>query len=58
MFGWLANAWRVPDLRHRVLFTAGILAVYRFGAWLPAPGINSDQIKTTSTSRARACSAC
>ena len=45
MFGWLANAWRVPDLRHRVLFTAGILAVYRFGSWLPAPGIDSDQIK-------------
>ena len=45
MFGWIANAWRVPDLRHRVMFTAGILAVYRFGAWLPAPGINSDKIK-------------
>jgi preprotein translocase subunit SecY len=46
VFGWLANAWRVPDLRHRVLFTAGILAIYRFGSWLPAPGIDSDQIKT------------
>src|SRR4051812_6579952 len=46
MFAWLSNAWRVPDLRHRVMFTAGILAVYRFGAWLPAPGVNSDQIKT------------
>jgi preprotein translocase subunit SecY len=45
MFAWIANAWRVPDLRHRVMFTAGILAVYRFGAWLPAPGVNSDQIK-------------
>ena len=28
MFGWLANAWRVPELRRRVLFTAGVLAVY------------------------------
>ena len=28
------------------MFTAGILAVYRFGAWLPAPGVNSDQIKS------------
>src|SRR4051794_10913884 len=46
MFAWISNAWRVPDLRHRVMFTAGILAVYRFGAWLPAPGVNSDQIKT------------
>ena len=28
MFAWLANAWRVPELRRRVLFTAGVLAVY------------------------------
>ena len=45
MFSWLTNAWRVPELRTRVLFTALILAVYRFGSWLPAPGINSDQIQ-------------
>jgi preprotein translocase subunit SecY len=44
MFSWLANAWRVPDLRKRVLFTAAILGIYRLGSWLPAPGINSDQI--------------
>src|SRR5438034_9166645 len=44
MFSWLTNAWRVPELRRRVLFTALILAVYRLGAWLPAPGVNSDQI--------------
>jgi preprotein translocase subunit SecY len=44
MFSWLANAWRVPDLRRRVIFTAVMLGVYRFGSWLPAPGINSDQI--------------
>jgi preprotein translocase subunit SecY len=44
VFSWLANAWRVPELRHRLLFTAGILAVYRFGSWLPAPGVSSDQI--------------
>ena len=46
MFTWLANAWRVPELRHRVLFTAMILALYRLGSWVPAPGINSDQIKS------------
>ena len=44
MFAWLANAWRVPELRRRVLFTAFILAVYRFGAWVPAPGVDSDQV--------------
>ena len=38
LFSWLTNAWRVPELRHRVLFTAMILAVYRLGSWIPAPG--------------------
>src|SRR5438034_4974947 len=45
MFSWLTNAWRVPELRHRVLFTALILAIYRLGSWVPAPGVNSDAIK-------------
>src|SRR5216683_3012207 len=45
MFSWITNAWRVPELRKRVLFTAFILAVYRFGSWLPAPGINSQEIQ-------------
>src|SRR5437868_35750 len=44
MFSWLSNAWRVPELRRRVLFTGLILAIYRFGSWMPAPGVNSDQI--------------
>jgi preprotein translocase subunit SecY len=45
MFSWLANAWRVPELRRRVLFTAFILAIYRLGSWMPAPGVNSDTIQ-------------
>jgi preprotein translocase subunit SecY len=45
VFSWLANAWRVPELRKRVLFTGLILALYRLGSWIPAPGVNSDQIK-------------
>ena len=44
MFSWLSNAWRVPELRRRVLFTAMILAIYRLGSWLPAPGVNSETI--------------
>ena len=44
MFSWLANAWRVPELRHRVLFTAVILAIYRLGSWIPAPGVDSNAI--------------
>src|SRR5258708_33156965 len=45
MFSWLANAWRVPELRRRLLFTAGILAAYRLGSWMPAPGVDSAQIQ-------------
>src|SRR5881628_2836914 len=45
MFSWLANAWRVPELRRRLLFTAAILAAYRLGSWLPAPGVDSQQIE-------------
>src|SRR6476646_5857622 len=44
MFGWLANAWRVPELRKRVLFTAGILAAYRLGSWVPAPGVDQQAL--------------
>ena len=39
-----ANIFRIPDLRKRVLFTLGLLAVYRFGAHIPTPGINADML--------------
>ncbi|MDQ3777350.1 MAG: preprotein translocase subunit SecY [Actinomycetota bacterium] len=45
MFSWLTNAWRVPELRRRVLFTAVILAFYRLGSWIPAPGVNAEAIE-------------
>src|SRR3954452_795923 len=45
MLAWLANAWRVPELRRRLLFTAVILAAYRLGSWMPAPGVDSAQIQ-------------
>jgi preprotein translocase subunit SecY len=45
MFSWLANAWRVPELRRRVLFTGLILALYRLGSWMPAPGVDSKSIQ-------------
>ncbi len=39
------NIFRIPDLRKRVLFTLGILAVYRLGAWVPTPGVNTHQLE-------------
>ena len=44
MFSWLANAWRVPELRRRLLFTALVLALYRLGSWIPAPGVDAEAI--------------
>jgi len=40
-----ANMFRIPDLRKRILFTLGILAVYRVGAFLPIPGINTAMLQ-------------
>jgi preprotein translocase subunit SecY len=37
----LRNIWDIPDLRKRVLFTLGLLAVYRLGNHIPTPGINA-----------------
>jgi preprotein translocase subunit SecY len=41
----LANVFRIPDLRRRVLFTLGLLAVYRVGAYIPTPGIDTDKFE-------------
>ncbi|HET9086376.1 MAG TPA: preprotein translocase subunit SecY [Acidobacteriaceae bacterium] len=41
MLDKLANIFRIPDLRKRVLFTLGILAIYRLGSHIPTPGINT-----------------
>ena len=38
------NIFAIPDLRNRVLFTFGLLAVFRVGANIPIPGVNSDAI--------------
>lgn len=39
MLSALIGAFKVPELRKKILFTLGILALYRFGAYLPVPGI-------------------
>jgi preprotein translocase subunit SecY len=45
MFEKLANIFRIPDLRKRVLFTLAMLAVYRLGGHIPTPGINPDKLQ-------------
>ncbi|MFC1727545.1 preprotein translocase subunit SecY [Patescibacteria group bacterium] len=41
----LSNAWKVPELRKRFLFTAGIFVVFRFAAHVPVPGIDVGALK-------------
>jgi preprotein translocase subunit SecY len=40
-----ANIFKIPDLRNRVLFTLGLLAVYRLGALIPVPGIDANKLE-------------
>ncbi len=41
----MRNAFRLPDLRRRLLYTLGILVIYRLVAHVPAPGVNQDVLK-------------
>ncbi len=42
----LKNIWKIKELRERILFTIGILAVYRIGAFIVLPGVNSEALET------------
>jgi preprotein translocase subunit SecY len=44
-FAAVRNMFSVPDLRRRILFTLGILAIYRLGAHISAPGINRERLE-------------
>src|SRR5512135_1525904 len=50
-FSSIVNIFSIPDLRKRVLFMLGLLAVYRFGAWIPTPGINHDALEALFASQ-------
>jgi preprotein translocase subunit SecY len=41
----IGNIIRVPDLRNKVLFTLAMLALYRFGAYLPVPGVDQNAVR-------------
>jgi len=45
MLATVAKAFSVPDIRRKLLFVAGILALYRLGSYIPAPGIDIDAVK-------------
>lgn len=46
MFETLKNAWKIPDLRKRMIFTFLMLVVYRFGAVIPVPGIDRSVVQS------------
>ncbi|MBQ2733009.1 MAG: preprotein translocase subunit SecY [Clostridia bacterium] len=46
MFKTLANAWKIPELRRKLLFTLLILVIYRFGAQIQMPYINHSALET------------
>jgi preprotein translocase subunit SecY len=41
MLETLRNAWKIPDLRKKILFTVAMLIVYRIGSHIPNPGIDA-----------------
>src|SRR5271167_4282620 len=43
-FEAVANIFRIPDLRKRILFTLLMLAVYRLGGHIPTPGIDANRL--------------
>ncbi len=47
MLSAIANAFRVPELRRKILFTLGIIALYRVGSFIPCPGVNTAVIEQT-----------
>ena len=54
----LKNIFAVSDLRNRVLFTLGLLGVYRVGSHIPTPGVNTGGAGRAGASRRRTrCSA-
>lgn len=43
MLETLRNAWKIPDLRRKLLFTVAMLVVYRIGSHIPNPGLNAER---------------
>ncbi|MCH2083357.1 MAG: preprotein translocase subunit SecY [Saprospiraceae bacterium] len=46
----LKNIWKIEELRNRILFTLGMLMVFRFGSYVVLPGVNPAVLETASAS--------
>ena len=45
MLETLRNAWKIPDLRRKIMFTVLMLVIYRLGAHIPVPGLDPAQFR-------------
>lgn len=45
MLQTLRNAWKIPDLRKKLLYTVLMLIIFRLGSFIPVPGIDAEMIK-------------
>ncbi|MBD7914279.1 preprotein translocase subunit SecY [Clostridium sp. Sa3CUN1] len=50
MLSTLRNAWKVPELKKRFLWTIFLVAIFRIGTHIPVPGISTDVLKNLATS--------
>lgn len=50
MLDTIRNAWKIPDLRRRIIFTLFMLIVFRFGAHIPVPFLSKDAMDAFLTS--------
>jgi preprotein translocase subunit SecY len=48
MIGTILSAFRVPEIRKKLIFTMAVLALYRLGTYIPAPGINISAVNAIS----------
>lgn len=46
IIGPLANAWKVPELRRKILFTLGVFVLFRFFAHIPIPGVDLPKLQS------------
>lgn len=49
MFKTIKNAWAIPDLRKKILFTLFIIVIFRFGSAIPVPFLNTEALKGLMT---------
>lgn len=49
MFQTLVNAWKIKDIRKKILYTLMLVLIYRLGSFIPIPGINSQAIAAAAS---------